>query len=129
MRWKDYWDNKEEIWTGARLQFPLYFVVGWWVLPISGLCGLLWRLGGTKGGWKPARWALVPLVVCAATFLVDRSLWIFLAAPFMQKLNPCSYGENSWLYKRFRNDFVVRICGYAWYWSVFVLAYILSIFL
>jgi hypothetical protein len=47
---KSFFDNWEEIFIGACLQFPLYFIVGWWVLPIMLVCGILWRLGGWS--WK-----------------------------------------------------------------------------
>ena len=123
MKWKDYFDNWEEIFIGAVLQFPIYFIIGWWVLPLMLVCGLLWRLGGVTDGWKPARWACVPLLVCGSTFLVTHSWWIFLSAPFMVKLMPFSYGKSGWLYKWLKNDFLVRLICFSWYWGAFSLTY------
>jgi hypothetical protein len=122
MKLKDFFDNPEEIFIGAALQFPLYFIVGWWVIPIMIVCGFLWRWGGCTGGWKPARWALVPLLVCLSAFLCGTKWPIFLAAPFMVKLMPFSYGKSGWLWKWLKNDFLVRMITFAWYWLIFSLA-------
>ena len=48
MNWEIFFDNVEEMFIGAVLQFPLYFIVGWLVLPVMVVCGILWRLGGMK---------------------------------------------------------------------------------
>ena len=127
MKWKDYWDCPEEIFIGAMLQVPLYFIVGWWIIPIMASCGLLWRLGGVDGGTKLARRIGVPFVVCLATFLATSHWIIFLAVPFMVWLNPISYGKEAWLYKILKNDFLVRNLGYLWYWSAFSIAYAISL--
>jgi hypothetical protein len=126
MKWKDYWDCPEEIFIGAMLQFPLYFIIHWWVLPVMAACGLLWRLGGTEGGWKPTRWALVPLLVCTSAYFMTNKPYVLIAAPFMVKFMPFSYGKSGWLYKWLKDDFLVRIAGYAWYWLMFVIAYTLQ---
>jgi hypothetical protein len=126
MKWKDYWDCPEEIFIGAVLQFPLYFIVGWWVLPLMLACGLLWRLGGVDGGTKLARRILVPLCVCGATYLKTHQWTIFLCLPFLVWLAP-SYGKASWLFKIVKNDFLVRLITYAWYWLVFSIAYAISL--
>ena len=126
MKIKDFFDNLEEIFIGAALQFPLYFVVGWWVLPVMAVCGVLWRLGGMAGGNKLFRRLGVPLVVCGLTFFVLNYWWIFAAVPFMVWLAP-SYGEDSWLYKLIKNDFVTRIVTYAWYWTAFSIAFLINL--
>jgi hypothetical protein len=113
----------EEWFIGVTLQFPLYFIVGWWVIPIMLVCGLLWRLGGMAGSSKLFRRLGVPMVVCGVTFLVTHHWTIFLAIPFMVWLAP-SYGIDSWLYKLIKNDFLTRIICFAWYWSMFSVAYI-----
>ena len=123
MKWKDYWDCPEEIFVWACLQFPIYFIVGWWAIPIMILCGFLGRLGGVEGGVKWARWAVVPLIICTITFVMLHSWWIFLAAPFMEKISPFGYGKNSWLFKWLKKDFPVRLINFAWYWAVFAIAY------
>jgi hypothetical protein len=122
-----FWDNPEELFIGATLQFPLYFVVHWWVIPIMIACAFLWRLGGWSNGNKLFRRIGVPLVVCGATYLTLHHWTIFLAAPFMIWLSPFSYGEDSWLYKWLKNDFLVRLITYAWFWLVFSIAYATSI--
>jgi hypothetical protein len=122
MNWQDFCDNPEEIWLGASLQFPLYFIVGWWVIPLSWLCGILWRLGGVTGGSKLFRRIGVPLVVCGSAFLAIHHWWIFLAGPFMVWIAP-SYGKDSWLYKLIKDDFLTRLVCFAWYWTAFGVAY------
>ena len=122
---KNFFDNWEEIFIGATLQFPLYFIIGWWVLPIMIACGLLWRLGGVEGGSKLFRRIGVPLLVTLATFLTLHHWLIFLAVPFMVWLAP-SYGEKSWLFKLLKNDFITRVICFAWYWIAFSLALIFN---
>ena len=135
MTLKKYFDNIEEIFIGAVLQFPLYFITGWWILLIMPLCGLLWRLGGVEGGSKLFRRIGVPLVVCGATFLFLHQWTIFLAIPFMIWLCPASYGEKSWLYNFFyglvvdvrKADFLTRGALFAWYWSIFGIALLINL--
>lgn len=125
MTLKSFFDNWEEIFIGACLQFPLYFIVGWWVLPIMLVCGLLWRFGGVAGGTKLARRLGVPLIVCSSAFLYTHHWQIFLSLPFLVWIAP-SYGVDSWLFKLLKNDFLVRLICFAWYWSAFATAYALS---
>jgi len=127
MKWKDYWDCPEEIFIGACLQFPLYFIIGWKILLIMPLCGLLWRLGGVEGGVKWARWAVVPLIVCGSASIMAHSPYLLLAAPFMVKLMPFSYGKSGWLYKWLKNDFLVRLICFSWYWTALSIAYSISL--
>ena len=119
MNWKAFWDCPEELFIGAFLQFPLYFVIHWWIAPVMVITALLWRWGGVEGGEKLARKIGVPLVVCGSAFLFLHSWWIFLAVPFMIWLCPFSYGKSGWLYKWLKSDLHVRLIGYFWYWSVF----------
>lgn len=125
---KGFFDNLEEIFTGAVLQFPLYFIVGWWVIPIMGVCGLLWRLGGVTDGNKLFRKLLIPLIVCFSAFIYVKTYVILLAVPFMLLLAP-AYGETSWLFKLTKSDFVTRLITYAWYWGAFLIAYQAASFL
>lgn len=115
---KSYFDNWEEIFIGAVLQFPLYFIVGWWVLPIMLLCGLLWRYGGWEHGNKVVRRIGVPLTVCISSMLFGVKWPILLAIPFMVWIAP-SYGEDSWLFKLLKNNFLTRLICFAWYWLTF----------
>jgi len=117
-----FFDNWEEIFVGACLQFPLYFIVGWWVLPIMAVCGILWRLGGWKHGNKLFRRVGVPLLVCSCAFASIHELTIFLCAPFLVWIAP-SYGVDSWLFKLLKNDFLTRLVCVGWYWLAFSLAY------
>lgn len=135
---KDSFWQWEEIFIGACLQFPLYFIMGWSVIPTALICGVLWRLGGWTHGHKAFRWAVVPLFVCFCAFMCTKNQWIFLAAPFMVKIAP-SYGKSSWLYKWVkrhcayagwatedqRANFLTRILCYFWYWAAFSIAFIL----
>jgi hypothetical protein len=119
---KSFFDNPEEIFIGMALQFPLYFIVGWWVIPIMFLCGILWRLGGCENSSKLFRRIGVPLIVCGSAFVFDRHWMIFSAVPFMVWVAP-SYGVDSWLYKLIKNDFLTRLICFDWYWFFFVVAY------
>ena len=112
----------EELFIGSLLQFPLYFIIGWWIIPVSILCGILWRLGGWSEGNKLFRRLGVPLVVCGSTFLVIHHWTIFLAIPFMVWLAP-SYGKESWLFRLVKNVFLTRLICYGLYWAAFSLAY------
>jgi len=125
MNWKAMLEP-EEYFVGAVLQFPLYFIVGWSILPVMAICGLLWRLGGISGGNKLFRRLGVPFVVCFATFMCTKNQWIWFAVPFMVWLNPMTYGIDSWLYRWLKNDFLVRILGYAWYWAAFSVVFFIS---
>jgi hypothetical protein len=117
-----FWNNKEEFFIGACLQFPLYFIVGWWILPVMLVCGILWRLGGWSNGAKIFRWAGVPFVVCLSAFYMGVGGCIFLALPFMVKIAP-SYGKESWLFKLLKNDFLTRLICFTWYWTAFGIIY------
>ena len=123
---KSFFDNPEEFFIGACLQFPLYFIVGWWILLIMGVCSVFWRLGGWEHGSKIFRRIVVPLVVCGSSMLFGVSWVILLAMPFMVWFAP-SYGKDSWLYKLIKNDFLTRLICYAWYWAVFSIAYFISL--
>ena len=126
MTLKDFFDNPEEIFIGACLQFPIYFIVKWWAIPIMILCGLLWRLGGVTGGIKLARGIGVPFLICFSSLLAGVHWPILLAIPFMQWLTPVSYGETGWLYKWLKSDLPVRLICYGWYWMVFLIAFLVS---
>jgi len=123
---KSFFDCWEEIFIGAVLQFPLYFIVGWWVLPIMLVCGIFWRLGGWSAGNKFFRRLGVPLIVCSSSMAFGVSWVILLAVPFMVWLAP-SYGKESWLFKLVKNDFLTRLICFGWYWSVFAVAYFFSL--
>ena len=124
MKWKDFWDNPEELMIWGLLQFPLYFVIGWWILLIMPLCSVLGRFGGVEGGSKLARRIGVPLVVCWVTFAHTHQWQIFFAVPFMVWLAP-SYGVESWLFKIIKNDFLTRLICFGWYWTVFAIAFLI----
>lgn len=124
-----FWSNREELFVGAMLQWFLYFLIGWWVIPVMIVCAFLWRMGGWSRGNKLWRRIGVPLVVCGTAFAMGIKWPIFLAGPFMVWLAP-SYGEKSWLYKqigpRVGRDFLTRICCYFWYWSAVSLGILLA---
>ena len=120
--------NIEEIFIGAMLQFPLYFIVGWWILPIQAICGVLWALGGAENSNKLFRRLGVPLTVCLATALTLHKLSILIAVPFMIWLMP-SYGADGWLFNTCLKitgnqkmaDFLCRGFTYILYWLSFSL--------
>jgi hypothetical protein len=104
MKWKDYWDNPEEIIISGLLStLPLYYLIGWPVFAISAVCGLLWRTGGVKDGNKLFRRLGVPFVVCGVSMFYGVGWTILLAVPFMVWLAP-SYGVDSWLFQKLKND-------------------------
>lgn len=110
---KSFFDTPEELFVGAMLQWPLYFLIGWDVGLLMLACGLLWRLGGWSKGNKLYRRIGVPLAI----WIVSGVGWpMLLAGPFMVWLAP-SYGKESWLFKLLKNDFKTRVICFAWYWS------------
>jgi hypothetical protein len=125
MNWKALLEP-EEYFIGAMLQFPLYFIVGWPVIAIMALCGVLWRLGGAEGGSKLFRRLGVPFAVRGVSMFYGVGWTILLAVPFMVWLAP-SYGKESWLYKLIKNDFLTRIITYVWYWGAFCIAYFIGV--
>ena len=133
MTWKDFFDCPEEIFIGACLQFPVYFLIKWWAVPVMIACGLLWRAGGVTGGNKLFRRLGVPGVVCLSAFLVLHQWTIFLAVPFMVWLCPASYGKSSWLFKWIlenvqdekKADIITRGILFFWYWTAFFIVLML----
>lgn len=124
---KSFFDNPEElIISGICSCIFVYWIIGWWIIPVFVICGLLWRLGGWEHGNKLFRRLGVPLVVCGASFMAGVSWIILLAVPFMVWLAP-SYGVDSWLFKLVKNDFLARLICFGWYWTAFAIAYALSI--
>lgn len=109
---------------GAMLQWPLYFFVGWWVLPVMVVTAFLWRMGGWSRGHKLYRRVGVPLVVCGVSIFFGAGWAMLLAGPFMVWLAP-SYGEKSWLYTqvgpRVGRDLITRVICFGWYWAVLLL--------
>lgn len=122
MNWRSFFDNPEElVIDGILSSVPLYFIVGWWVLLLTPLCGVLWRLGGWEHGNKAFRRFGVPLLVCIVSSFFLHKIFLMLAVPFMVWLAP-SYGKDSWLFKRLHNDFLTRVICFGWYWLVFSVA-------
>jgi hypothetical protein len=122
---RSFFDNPEEFYIGAFLQFPLFYVLRWKIFFIMALCAILWRLGGWQHGSKLWRWVGVPLVVCGSSLFAGCPWTIFLAAPFMVKLAP-SYGKDGILWEWFGKDLPVRLICFLWYWSAFTIAYELT---
>ena len=123
---KDFFDCPEElIIDGIASSIFFYWLIGWAVLPLICVNGVLWRLGGVKGGNKLWRRLGVPFVVCIISAISLHKPFLMLAIPFMVWLAP-SYGEESWLFKKLNNDFLVRIICFWWYWLAFSLAYMLK---
>jgi hypothetical protein len=127
--------NVEEIFIGAMLQFPLYFIIGWWVVLVQLFCGLLWALGGAEGGSKLFRRIGVPSTVCVASWLATNHIGILLAIPFMVWFSPFSYGEDTWLFQlslrlsnrnRLIANTLTRSITYIWYWVIFVFTLVLT---
>lgn len=124
--------NYEELFIGAMLQFPLYFILGWWVLPVMVICGIFWRIGGMEGGSKLFRRILIPALVCGSAALGVNDLGVLLAIPFMVWFAP-SYGGSSTLFKFFmqvsnnrkKADLLTRCTTYFFYWASFMAALLL----
>jgi len=65
------------------------------------LCGLLWAWAGAKGTTRAWRWVLIPI-------LISLALWnpwcLLLAIPASM-----GYGEESWLRKLVKSNFLTRL--------------------
>ena len=128
MNWKSFFDNPEELFiSGLCASVFLYWVIGWWVIPVFFVNAFLWRYGGWEHGNKLARRVGVPIVVCGVSMLFGVGWAILLAGPFMVWLAP-SYGEKSWLFKVFKEDFPTRFICFTWYWTAYLLAFLVSRF-
>lgn len=71
--------NIEEIAVGSWLQFPFYFLIGWWVIPLMVLSGVLWAVGGSRDSVKAIRRLGVPLASVVAVIASNPHLWPCLA--------------------------------------------------
>lgn len=129
---KNFFDNPQEIFIGACLQFPFIFIIGWWVLPMMLICGIFWRIGGMTGGNKLFRRIGVPLVGMASAFA--NGFWIsgvIGAVLSSASIWTISYGEDSVFYKFFFNmshnlkkaDFQVRTLLYVCYFLSWMTAF------
>lgn len=122
--------NYEEIFIGAFIQTPFYFTIGWWVLLLMPISGLLWALGGAKDSNKLYRRLGVPLATCVAVIAYNWHFWAILAGllPAFCAVS-LGYGESSWLFRKLEPwfkeiviDYPVRMITYALYWLSFGLA-------
>lgn len=71
--------NPEEIFVWACIQFPFYFIVGWYVLPLMVISGIFGALGGAKYSKKGYRTLGVPFATSVAVVAVNPSPWHLLA--------------------------------------------------
>lgn len=119
--------SKDDWITWGAWQFPLLWVghVGKeWTAISMVVCSLLGTLGGWQYGRKEFRWLVMPLFVCSVIYFKGsqhHNAFVFLAVPFMIKIAP-AYGKDSALYKFFKNDLVVRLVCFMWYWLAILLA-------
>ena len=61
--WKEFWNNPEELVTGAVVGSAFIYYLGWWTIPVIFICAFLWRMGGTKGMDKLFRRLGIPLTI------------------------------------------------------------------
>lgn len=115
--------NKEEMFIGAMIQYPFYFMIHWWVIVAMAASGVLWAMGGAEKSSKLFRRIGCPIVSGLCLLCSHLSLGALLGTIMGFGVLTIGYGESSWLYKRFKeNDFVIRTITYMLYWTVFVAA-------
>jgi hypothetical protein len=124
-----WWElNVEEIFVGSMIQYPFIFIVGWWVIPLMAVSGLLWSIGGSKEGEKIIRRVGVALATALALVIYNHAYWPCL-------ISGCGaagavwmgYGVNSVLYKAYSailytdktRTFATRLTTYFLYWLAF----------
>ena len=124
--------NLEEMFVGVMIQWPFYFAIGWWVLLLMPISGLLWALGGAEKSNKLWRRLGVPLATSIAIIAYNVKLWpagvAFLPAFGVLSMG---YGESSWLYKLYSKwfkedviDYPIRITTYILYWFFYAIGFI-----
>lgn len=113
----------EETFVGFMINWPFFFIFGWWVLLIMAICGLLWALGGAEHSSKLVRRAGIPILLCLCLLFNGRYMLGTLGCLGAYGVLTLGYGENSWLYKRFKeDDFMIRLCTYVLYYINFGIA-------
>jgi hypothetical protein len=70
--------NLEEMFIGAFIQAPFYFIIGWWVLLLMAISAILWALGGAANSNKLFRRLGVPVATSVAVALTTGN-WLALA--------------------------------------------------
>jgi hypothetical protein len=128
--------NPEEIAVGAFIQFPFYFVIGWWVLLLMPISGLLWALGGAEKSNKLFRRLGVPVATNVAVIASNVNWWpMALAILPMWGVVSLGYGmpdatdEGSWLGRKYLSllknyrwaNLATRVTTYVLYWVAFLL--------
>ena len=135
--------NLEEIFVGTCIQFPFYYLVGWWVLVLMPVSGILWALGGAANSNKLFRRLGVPVATSLAVALTNPGWWwIAVFVPVGWLVKSIGYGipdgedDGSVLGKFWKKilknqrltDFAVRLTTYIIYWIAFgVVAYLLGV--
>lgn len=126
--------NVEEIFVGAMIQFPFYFLIHWWVLLLMPISGILWALGGADNSNKLWRRLGVPLIafVFISIYLMLKPILLgYVAIGCIGGISAISigYGESSFLYKLYSKwfdekviDYPIRITVYVLYWLSFGLS-------
>ena len=135
--------NIEELFVGACIQYPFYFLIGWWVLPLMVVSAILWALGGAEKSNKLFRRLGVPVASSISVLLVLQ--WWFIPIFILPGWGSITLGygmpdatdEGSFLgrlYLKFLKNyklaqFATRITIYILYWASFILTgKILSLF-
>ena len=127
--------NIEEIFVGACIQFPFYFLVGWWVLALMPVSGFLWALGGAKDSSKLFRRLGVAVATVVSVVVTNITWWpIASFIPVGWGVLTLGYGmpdgedEGSFfgkLYLRILKNyklanFSTRLTTYIIYWVAFI---------
>lgn len=126
--------NIEELCVGAFIQFPFYFIIGWWVIPLMIISAILWAVGGS--GPKLFRRLGVPIATSLAIVLWNFQYWTVLAlfvAPGWGVISigygmPDKTDKGSFLGRfylgQLKNyafaNMATRVTTYMLYWSVMV---------
>jgi len=132
--------GKELTWSelsvGAFVQFPFYYMIGWWVLVLMLVSALLWAYGGashTSKSWR--RWG-VPTAAGVAVVAFNPTMWPLLGwIPAGWGALTLGYGmpdqndDGSFLgtlmlrvLKDYKTaDMATRVTTYVLYWLSFIL--------
>lgn len=126
----------EEMFIGHGIQFPFYFVIGWWVLPLALVSSMLWAYGGAEGTSKA--WRRIGVPAATAGFVVafnPTMVWMLAFIPAGWGALTVGYGmpstqppdEGSTLgrlmLKVLKNykiaEFATRLTTYLLFWAAF----------
>lgn len=124
--------NLEEMFVGACIQFPFYFMIGWWVILLMAASSILWALGGAENSNKLYRRLGVAVATSAFMITISPAILLFILPGWgiltLGYGMPDATDKGSWLgrfyLRALKNykaaNFATRVTTYILYWVAFI---------